>query len=65
MGRPADTSADAHRSQLEALRSMTPAQRLRIADELSTAVLALASSGMRHRRESATASHPERPDPVR
>ena len=50
MGRPIDTSADMHRRQLGVLKAMTPAQRLRMADEMSTDVRALAESGKRSRR---------------
>ena len=50
MSRPADTSPEAHRRQIEAYRSMTPGQRLRLADEMSAEVQQLAEAG-RARRE--------------
>jgi hypothetical protein len=46
---PHDTSADAHRRQLDAYRSMTPAERLRLAAEFSAEVRALTESGIRQR----------------
>lgn len=49
MARPADTSADAYRRQIIALRSMSPADRLRLADVMSTEVRSLAESGIRNR----------------
>jgi hypothetical protein len=49
MGRPIDTSADAHARQLEAYRAMRPEERLRLADQMSAEVLALARSGIRAR----------------
>lgn len=45
MGRPLDTAADADRRQFEAFRAMTPGQRLRIADEMSSEVRRLAEAG--------------------
>ncbi len=45
-----DTSADAYRLQLAAFRSMTPARRLQIADEMSSAVRDLAEAGLHRRR---------------
>lgn len=50
MGRPLDTSPDAIDRQLAALRSMTPAARLRLADDMSQAVRALAEAGLRRRQ---------------
>jgi len=47
--KPHDTSADAHSRQLEAYRTMTPAERLRLAAELSAGVRALTESGIRQR----------------
>jgi hypothetical protein len=52
MRRPIDTSPDADERQLEAFRSMTPRDRLRLADAMSAEVRALARAGVRHR-------HPE------
>lgn len=49
MGRPIDTSTEARERQLEAYRTMTPEYRLRLADELTKAVRALADSGTRAR----------------
>ena len=60
MGRPMDTSADMHRKQLEALQSMTPAQRLRLADEMSSDVRALAEAGKRERSQSPETLEPRR-----
>ena len=54
MARPRDTSADAYRSQMAAFRSMTPAERLRLADQMSSDVVALAAAGIRRRRPHAT-----------
>lgn len=50
--RPLDTSADAHRAQLEVYRRMTGAQRLRIALDMSDFVRECAKSRIRKR-------HPE------
>jgi len=52
MGRPIDTSADAHERHVAAFRSMTPQDRLRVAASMSAEVRALAAAGVRHR-------HPE------
>jgi hypothetical protein len=52
MNRPADTSIDAEDRQFEALRAMTPAARLRLADAMSSEVGFLARAGVRAR-------HPE------
>jgi len=49
MPRPLDTSIDAYRRQVDAYRSMTPAERLRLAAEMSADVRALAESGIRRR----------------
>ena len=49
MSRPADTSPETHRRQVERYRSMTPAERLRLADEMSTEVQQLADAGRAHR----------------
>lgn len=45
MARPLDTSAAADRRQVEAFRAMTPEQRLRLADEMSSEVRQLADAG--------------------
>jgi hypothetical protein len=50
MDRPADTSRDASDRQLAALRSMTPAARLRLADDMSQAVRGLVEAGIRRRQ---------------
>jgi hypothetical protein len=47
--RSLDTSVDARRRQLDAYRSMAPAERLRLAAELSADVRALTESGIRQR----------------
>jgi hypothetical protein len=52
MARSLDTSADANQRQLLAFRSMTPKDRLQLADEMSSEVRNLAASGIRQR-------HPE------
>jgi hypothetical protein len=52
MARSLDTSADANKRQLLALRSMTPKNRLQLADTMSAEVRSLAESGIRQR-------HPE------
>jgi hypothetical protein len=49
MGRPIDTSMEAHGRQLEAYRAMRPADRLRLADQMSAEVRALTRSGIRER----------------
>ena len=49
MRRPIDTSAEARERQLEAYRAMTPQDRMRLADEMSTEVRSLARSGIRAR----------------
>lgn len=49
MSRPANTSLETYRRQVEAYRSMTPAERLRLADEMSTEVQQLADAGRAHR----------------
>jgi len=50
MGRPLDTSGDAFNRQVAALRSMTPAARLRLADDMSQAVRDLTEAGIRRRQ---------------
>ena len=52
MARSLDTSADANQRQLLAFRSMTPKDRLQLADTMSTEIRFLADSGIRQR-------HPE------
>lgn len=52
MLRSEDTSERAHERQLAALRAMTPEDRLRLADEMSSEVRTLARAGIRAR-------HPE------
>jgi hypothetical protein len=54
MSRPLDTSADARARQLEAYRAMRPAERLRLADQMSDEVKALARSGIRARHDDAS-----------
>jgi hypothetical protein len=54
VARPLDTSADAYRRQMAAFRAMTPAQRLRIADEMSTEMRTLVVAGVRSRRPGAS-----------
>jgi hypothetical protein len=50
-----DTSPAAARFYYEHLRSLSPAERLRIASELSIAVRQLAEAGVRQRAPGATA----------
>ena len=52
MSRPIDTSVDARARQLEAYRTMSPQDRLRLADQMSDEVRALARSGIRARHGS-------------
>jgi hypothetical protein len=52
MAGPIDTTIEAWRRQLDAYRSMTPAERLRLADTMSSDVRSLTLSGIRSR-------HPE------
>jgi hypothetical protein len=60
MGRPLDTSAAARERQLDLYRAMTPEDRLRLADDMSTEVRELARAGIRARvREAATAAEVE------
>ena len=47
--RPMDTSAEARERQVAAYRAMTPDDRLRLADEMSTEVRELARAGIRAR----------------
>jgi hypothetical protein len=46
---PLDTSIDAYRRQSDAYRAMKPAERLRLAAEMSADVRALTASGIRRR----------------
>jgi hypothetical protein len=59
MSRPIDTSSDADQRMAEALRAMTPADRLHLADEMSAEVLALAEAGIRRRLPHLTATEVE------
>lgn len=52
MPRPLDTSIDIYRRQVATYRSMAPAERLRLAAEMSADVRTLAEAGIRRR-------HPE------
>ena len=52
MGRPIDTSIEARARQLEAYRAMRPADRLRLAAQMSDEVRSLARSGIRARHGS-------------
>ena len=47
--RPLDTSPEAAAVQQEIVARMTPAQRLRLASEMSKSVRNLALAGLRHR----------------
>jgi predicted transcriptional regulator len=49
MARPADTDAEAWVRQFEALRSLSPQARLRIALTMSEDVKEIARAGIRHR----------------
>lgn len=49
MSRPLDTSVDARRRQLDAYRSMSPDERLRLADQMSADARSLTRSGIRAR----------------
>ena len=50
MIRPVDTSPDAWRAHLEALRRMTGPERVAKSFELSEAARAMSEAGIRHRR---------------
>lgn len=54
MVRPRDTSNEAYRRQIDALRAIAPADRLRIADAMSSEVRALAEAGIRRRHPEAS-----------
>ncbi len=57
MRRPLDTSSDTRAKQIALYRAMTPHDRIRLADEMSTDVRELARSGIRARMpEGATAA---------
>ena len=49
MDRPADTSLEARRRQLDAYRAMAPEERLRLAEAMSDDVRALARTGIQAR----------------
>jgi len=49
MRRSIDTSLDARRRQVAAYRAMTPATRLRLAEQMSIEVRSLAEAGSRDR----------------
>jgi hypothetical protein len=49
VGRPFDTSPEAHERWLEALRAVEPAERFRLAVAMSDEIRALAEAGIRHR----------------
>lgn len=46
---PADTTADAFRAQIEAIRRMSPAQRSEQVSRLNEHIRTLAAAGVRHR----------------
>jgi hypothetical protein len=49
MRRPIDTSSEARERQLEMYRAMRPEERVRLADQMSEEVKALARAGIRAR----------------
>jgi hypothetical protein len=51
---PRDTSAAARRRQIQAIRAIPPVERLRIADQMSADVRALAGAGIRKRHPGAS-----------
>ena len=55
MGRPFDTSSEAHERWLEALRALEPAERFRLAAAMSDEIRALTEAGIHNR-------HPELSD---
>lgn len=59
MSRSLDTSRDADRRLAEAFRALTPAERLRLADVMSTEVRALAEAGVRRRMPHLTSTEVE------
>ena len=61
MRRSVDTSLAARRRQIAAYRAMTPEKRLRLADEMSAEVRALADAGGRARATSAREDLDRRP----
>jgi hypothetical protein len=59
MSRPLDTSEKAEKRQAEAIRALTPAERLHVADVMSAEVRALAVAGIRRRRPHVTSAEVE------
>ena len=59
MSRPLDTSVDVDRRLAEAIRALTPAERLRLADVMSVEVRALAEAGIRRRMPQITPTEVE------
>jgi hypothetical protein len=59
MSRPLDTSVDVDRRLAEAIRALSPAERLSLADVMSVEVRALAEAGIRHRTPHITPSEVE------
>jgi hypothetical protein len=59
MSRALDTSVDAYRRLSEAMRQLTPAERLRLADVMSAEVRALAEAGIRRRMPHFTSTEVE------
>ena len=59
MARPLDTSVDADRRLAEAIRALTPVERLRLADVMSVEVRALAEAGIRRRMPNVTPTEVE------
>jgi hypothetical protein len=51
---PLDTAPAARRRQIDAIRAIAPAQRLRIADAMSTEIRGLAEAGIRRRHPDAS-----------
>jgi hypothetical protein len=49
VGRPFDTSLEAHERWLEALRALEPAERFRLAAAMSDEIRAITEAGIRHR----------------
>ena len=54
MRRPLDTSSDMRARQIALYRAMTPEDRIRLADEMSTDVRELARAGIRARMPEGT-----------
>lgn len=59
VSRPLDTSVDADRRLAEAIRALSTAERLRLADVMSAEVRALAEAGIRRRRPHSTSTEVE------